>query len=174
MLLMGDEVRRTQGGNNNAYCHDDERNWFDWSLVDRHSDVLRFVSLLNALRRRRDVVVEDSDVTLNELLRRARLTWHGVTVGLPDWSDHSHSLAFTLQTRGGHAEIHALLNAYWGPLTFQIPPADPARPWRRWIDTALPSPDDISASWLDAPVVTGPAYDVQSRSVVLLARAGQM
>ena len=51
MILMGDEVRRTQGGNNNAYCHDDEANWFDWSLLEKHADVHRFVSLLARRRR---------------------------------------------------------------------------------------------------------------------------
>jgi len=54
MLLMGDEVRRTQLGNNNAYCHDDETNWFDWALLEKHPDVLRFVSLLTARRLLRD------------------------------------------------------------------------------------------------------------------------
>ena len=48
MILMGDEIRRTQGGNNNDYCQDNETNWFDWSLLEKHADVHRFVTLLNA------------------------------------------------------------------------------------------------------------------------------
>ena len=55
MILMGDEVRRTQSGNNNAYCQDNEISWFDWTLVEKHADVHRFVTLLNARRRLRDV-----------------------------------------------------------------------------------------------------------------------
>jgi glycogen operon protein len=55
MILMGDEVRRTQGGNNNAYCHDDPTTWFDWSLLDAHADVFRFASLLAHRRGLRDV-----------------------------------------------------------------------------------------------------------------------
>jgi len=58
MLLMGDEVRRTQRGNNNTYCQDSDLSWFDWSLLERHGDIYRFVKALNTFRQRRDVVVE--------------------------------------------------------------------------------------------------------------------
>ena len=101
MLLMGDEVRRTQRGNNNAYCQDNEISWFDWTLLERHADVHRFVKALNAFRQRRDVVAEAGPMTLNELLQRARIEWHGVALNRPDWSDHSHSLAFTLRSLHG-------------------------------------------------------------------------
>src|SRR6516162_6364130 len=93
MLLMGDEVRRTQRGNNNAYCQDGEISWFDWSLVERHADVHRFVTLLNALRQHRDLATLDSRPSLNQLLERARIEWSGIDLGCPDWSDASHSLA---------------------------------------------------------------------------------
>jgi len=87
MLLMGDEVRRTQGGNNNAYCQDCDISWFDWSLLDRHRDIHRFVKALNAFRQRRDVVMEGTALSLNQFLSRARIEWHGVTLKHPDWSD---------------------------------------------------------------------------------------
>src|SRR4249920_2712175 len=91
MILMGDEARRTQSGNNNAYCLDNETSWFDWTLVDKHADVHRFVTLLNARRLMRDVEHERQRVSLNQLIQRARQEWHGVKVGQPDWGDHSHS-----------------------------------------------------------------------------------
>ena len=72
MLLMGDEVRRSQGGNNNAYCQDSEISWFDWSLLDRHPDIHRFVKELNAFRQRRDVVKEGGMLTLTQLWSRAQ------------------------------------------------------------------------------------------------------
>ena len=97
MLLMGDEVRRTQQGNNNAYCQDSEISWFDWSLLERHADIHRFVKALNAFRQRRDVVAEEGKLSLNQLLQRAQIEWHGVALNRPDWSEHSHSLAFTLR-----------------------------------------------------------------------------
>jgi glycogen operon protein len=172
MLLMGDEARRTQKGNNNAYCHDSELTWLDWTLLERHAGIHRFVKTLNAFRQRRDLVAEDRALSLNALLRRARVEWHGVRLGQPDWSDHSHSLAFTLRSRHARFSFHAMFSAYWEPLTFELPPspAGGERAWHRCIDTALDSPDDIQA-WQAAPVVEQPGYTVQPRSVVLLALA---
>jgi glycogen operon protein len=172
MLLMGDEVRRTQRGNNNAYCQDSEISWFDWKLLERHSDIYRFVKTLNGFRQRRDVVVEGTALSLNQLLRRARIEWHGVALKRPDWSDHSHSLAFTLRSLRGRFLLHGMLNAYWEPLTFELPPVptDDQPGWRRCIDTALHTPDDI-CPWDTAPVVNQATYLAQSRSVILLARA---
>jgi len=90
MLLMGDEVRRTQQGNNNVYCQDNDIGWFDWRLLERHADLHRFVKTLNSFRRRRDVL-EAGTLTLNELLNLAHIEWHGVTLNQPDWSEHSRS-----------------------------------------------------------------------------------
>ncbi|HEU4935890.1 MAG TPA: glycogen debranching protein GlgX [Vicinamibacterales bacterium] len=168
MLLMGDEVRRTQFGNNNAYCQDNEISWFDWTYLERHADVHRFVKELIAFRQRRDVVAGEETVSLNELLRRAHLDWHGTTLDRPDWSEHSHSLAFTMKSLRSRFLLHAMLNAYWEPLTFELPPSSEHR-WRRCIDTSLVSPDDVRR-WEEAPMVEPAVYVVQSRSVVLLAR----
>jgi len=170
MLLMGDEVRRTQRGNNNAFCQDNEISWLDWNLLERHPDILRFVKLLNAFRQRRDVIVEESKLTLNQLLRRAQFEWHGVTLNQPDWSEHSHSLAFTLRSLHARFLIHGMLNAYWEPLTFELPavPEEAREPWCRWIDTALESPDDI-CPWEKAARLTQATYLVQPRSLVFLA-----
>ena len=170
MLLMGDEVRRTQKGNNNAFCQDSEISWFDWSLLQRHGDIHRFVKALNRFRQRRDVVAEMTAPSLNQLLRRAPIEWHGVALNHPDWSDHSHSIAFTLRSWRARILLHGMLNAYWEPLTFELPPVSAEQGWRRWIDTALEAPDDI-CPWESAPVVRQPTYEVQPRSVVLLVRA---
>jgi len=169
MLLMGDEVRRTQKGNNNAYCQDSEIGWFDWGLLARHADVHRFVKALNAFRQRRDVVVEGSTLSLNELLRRAKIAWHGVALHRPDRGDHSHSLAFTLRSLRERFLLHGMLNAYWEPLTFELPPVPGGlqQPWRRWIDTSRPSPDDI-CPWEKAPLVAGPTYTLPPRASAFL------
>ncbi|MBV8189452.1 MAG: glycogen debranching protein GlgX [Alphaproteobacteria bacterium] len=170
MLLMGDEARRTQHGNNNAYCHDSELTWFDWRLLERHADIHRFVKELIALRRRRDVTTEGRALSLNELVREARIEWHGVALGRPDWSDHSHSIAFTLRRLRAWQLIHAMFNAYWEPLTFELPPIPEGHQrWRRCLDTALESPHDLCA-WEIAPEVATPTYTVQPRSMVLLIR----
>ncbi len=169
MILMGDEVRRTQRGNNNAYCQDNELSWFDWTLVEKHADVLRFSKLLIARRLLRDVEHESHRVSLNQLLRQSKWSWHGVKLGHPDWSDASHSLAFTAQLPNEKMVIHLIVNAYWGPLDFELPPVGNGEgdPWRRWIDTALDAPYDI-VQWQAAPSVPGSTYHAEPRSVVAL------
>jgi isoamylase len=169
MLTMGDEVRRTQRGNNNAYCQDNEISWFDWTLLERHRGLHRFVKALIAFRQQRDVVVGRMRLTLNQLLSRSRIDWHGVELGRPDWSDQSHSLAFCLTTLGGRLRLHGMLNAYWEPLRFQLPPAALETPamWRRWIDTSRPSPEDI-VDWDHGPEIADASYLVQPRSDAFL------
>ena len=87
----------------------------------------------------------------------------------PDWSDHSHSLAFAAELRQEELLLHLILNAYWEPLDFELPPLDEgdAGPWRRWIDTALPSPEDI-VPWQTAPSLAEHTYRAEARSVVVL------
>jgi pullulanase/glycogen debranching enzyme len=169
MLLMGDEVRRTQRGNNNAYCQDNETSWFDWTLLAKHADVHRFVTLLNARRLVRDLEPEGQGVSLNQLLRGVNLAWHGVKLDQPDWGEYSHSIAFTAENRKDKQLHHVILNAYWQPLDFELPRVNEAgeTPWRRWIDTALDSPHDI-LQWNAAETVPGYAYRVEARSVVML------
>ena len=173
MLLMGDEVRRTQQGNNNAYCQDNEISWFDWTLLERHGDIHRFVKLLTNFRQRRDVVTAQRPLTLTELLNRARIEWHGVRLNQPDWGEDSHSLAFTFTSLHARYMIHGMLNAYWEPLTFELPAPPPDssdRGWRRVIDTALASPDDFTP-WDTAPRVAAASYVVQPRSIALFLRS---
>ena len=135
MLLMGDEVRRTQSGNNNAYCHDDPTNWFDWALVEKNAALLRFVTLLNERRVARSADAEHRRLTLDELLRQGERTWHGVRLGQPDWGHDSHTVAFSEVLREEGQVLHAIFNAYWEPLEFELPPVSGAAadPWRRWI-----------------------------------------
>jgi glycogen operon protein len=169
MILMGDEARRTQRGNNNAYCLDDETSWLDWTLLARHADVHRFVTLLNARRVLRGVEHERGRVSLTEQLRRTRLSWHGVKLGEPDWGDHSHSLALAAELRQEEGLfVYLILNAYWEPLAFELPPPGAgAGSWRRWIDTSRETPQDI-VPWREAPPAIGPLYEAGARSVVVL------
>jgi glycogen operon protein len=171
MILMGDEVRRTQGGNNNAYCQDNELNWFDWTLVAKHADVHRFVTLLNERRLLRSVEHERQRLSLAQLIQQANKSWHGVKLNAPDWGDASHSVAFGAELREDGITVHLIFNAYHEPLDFELPPLDgtPGKPWRRWIDTSLSSTDDIT-SWQDAPAVRGATYRAESRSTVVLFR----
>jgi len=169
MLLMGDEVRRTQRGNNNAYGQDNEISWFDWGLVEKHAGMLRFVRRLITARLRRDVPLEDAVMTLNQFLSQAKISWHGVKLNQPDWSADSHILALTLRSFRGKFLIHIMINAYWEELEFEVPPVQGEfeNAWMRWIDTFRESPDDI-CSWDEAEAVRETTYAVQPRSVVVL------
>ena len=171
MILMGDEVRRTQQGNNNAYCQDNPISWLDWTLAEKHADVLRFVTLLNARRHLRDMGAEQQHLTLSQLLRQADRTWHGVKLGQPDWSADSHSLALSAADRNGNV-LYAILNAYWEPLDFELPPTNNGSLWRRWIDTSLDSPHDI-VEWQSSPAVTASSYRAGPHSVVALFACGE-
>jgi len=170
MILMGDEVRRTQNGNNNAYCHDDESVWFDWSLTERHADVLRFVELLIGRRLRRDLSPEESRVTLNDLIHNAPHAWHGTRLLQPDWGDSSHSLAFSSELKREKLGFYMIFNAFWEPLQFELPNTSTAELWRRWIDTFLDSPKDI-VPWEEAVPMNEKSYRAGPRSVVVLVRS---
>ena len=168
MLLMGDEARRTQGGNNNGFSQDNEVSWFDWSMVDRHADIHRFAKDAIALRTNRNLPAERFDMSLHELLRVQSVQWHGVRLNAPDWSHESHTLAGTVQLLGYDLLLHIMINAYWEPLEFEIPVSKNSQgAWRRCVDTYLDPPDDI-CHWAIGPEVTGRTYRVQARSIVLL------
>jgi glycogen operon protein len=169
MILMGDEVRRTQRGNNNTYCHDNEINWLDWKLVDEHSDVHRFLRLLIQRRLLRVIGPERERKSLNQLIQQANKAWHGVKTDQPDWSDHSHSIAFSAEMRTERVHLHLILNAYWEALDFALPRVEcnSEELWCRWIDTSLDEPQDI-VEWENASPVSAENYRAGPRSVVAL------
>jgi glycogen operon protein len=169
MLLMGDEVRRTQRGNNNAYCQDNEVSWFDWTLVDRHHDLHRFVKTLVGQRVMLGATFRAAGASLREVLREADIQPHGVRLNAPDLSTKSHSLAVTVRGRGPAALFHVMFNAYWEPLVFELPHMERGT-WRTWIDTYRDAPDDIHEG--PGPRLDGPRYAVQPRSLVVLVALG--
>jgi isoamylase len=177
MLLMGDEVRRTQHGNNNAYCQDNETSWFDWSAVARHADLLRFVCGLIRIRFVRESVRADHHLTLAELMTHAQIQLHGVRLDAPDQGHDSHSLAVTASSLSGDLLMHFALNAWWQPLDFELPELPDwagrlGTGWRRVIDTSRPSPQDLVPPE-HAELVTGPTHRVGDRSVVMLFAAAR-
>jgi hypothetical protein len=159
MILMGDEVRRTQMGNNNAYCQDNEVSWFDWTLLAKHADVRRFVALLAARRRLRDVEPELCRTSLGQWLSKTNKSWHGVKPEEPDWSNKSHSLVFGSELRNEGIQVCLILNAYCNPLDYELPLIEQhAEPrWQRWIDTTLNCPQDI-VPWQAAEAIPSRTY----------------
>jgi len=109
-------------------------------------------------------------VTLSEILRRAEIRPHGVRLNEPDLTAESHSLAVTARGPRGSVVVHAMFNAYWEPLTFELPHLTQC--WRRWVDTYRDAPDDVCEE-LPAPPVEGWTYRVQARSFVILLAFGE-
>ncbi len=174
MLLAGDEFMRTQKGNNNAWCQDNEISWVDWSLAEKNAGFHRFATMLLALRQRHPALRRRTFLRgagpRNNL--RPDVIWHGVEAFKPDFSPCSRSLAFALdgnQTgRESDRDIYVACNAWKEALRFEVPRSPSGQPWRRVIDTALPSPEDIVE--LDAgPVVQhGTRYRVEAYSMLVL------
>ena len=167
MILSGDEMGRTQQGNNNAYGHDNALTWINWDDSARHGELFRFVKLLLHFRkrhpmlRRRWYTPEEQDLT-------PKLTWHGVRVGQPDWSNTSHSLAMHLAGAAEDTDLFLIANAHWKHHTFALPAPSVRKQWYRLVDTFLTPPADIAA-WGEEPLLACPqSYTVGPRSVVVL------
>ena len=171
MILMGDECLRTQQGNNNAYCQDNQIGWFNWEHPDLYAGFLRFGRRLIAFTQGLEVFRKEAFWHTSEGNSAPRLIWHGVKLDQPDWAYNSHSLALELQSPHDSEHLHIILNAYWQPLTFELPPPgledDPELQWHRIIDTALVSPNDVH-SVEEAPTVTSNTYEVEARSTIVL------
>ena len=171
MLLMGDEVRRTQQGNNNAYCLDSDVSWFDWDLCNRNAEVLRFVKEMIRIRLHFDQGTEGNPVPLEDYLCNAHVEWHGTKLCKPDWGNDSHSIAVSLHNYALNQVRYIAINSYWHELEFELPPvADASFRWSRVIDTSLATPNDIVDSETTTEV-SGSTYLVNPRSIVLLHHA---
>jgi isoamylase len=169
MILMGDEVCRTQNGNNNAYCQDNELTWFDWDLVHKNQDMLRFVKILIEKRLKRETAHPDFNMSLKDLLNQPLISWHGAKLNQPDWSENSHSIATTVISINRHMAMHYIFNAYHEDIEFELPRnigVKKAR-WKLWIDTSADSPNDICL-WADAKSIRNGSYLAKAHSTVIL------
>jgi glycogen operon protein len=168
MFVMGDELRRSQRGNNNAYCQDSDTSWLDWSLQSKHADLHRFVKLLIERRVIRDLEHEHRRASLTQVLRESKHVLHGIKLNHPDWSPLSHSFAISGELKNERLFAHIMFNAYWEPLDFELPVlADGCRNWWRWIDTALDPPHEI-CEWNRETPIPERIYRAGARSVVVL------
>ncbi|MFN3360826.1 MAG: glycogen debranching protein GlgX [Pseudanabaenaceae cyanobacterium] len=168
MLLMGDEVRRTQKGNNNAYCQNNEISWFNWDSVEKEADLLRFVRSLIQFVQERAIFEVEQFLHIGFDEYQPSIVWHGVELEEPDWGYFSHSLAFTLYHPKPQEEyLHVICNAYWEPLDFALPPLPNNWHWHRIVDTYLPSPDDFSPPET-AAYIASDRYRAMPRSTIVL------
>jgi glycogen operon protein len=174
MLLAGDEFLRTQGGNNNAWCQDNEVGWLDWSLADKHADFLRFTRMLIALRRRHPALRRRDFFRGSGLAGELvpDIVWHGVEPYRPDFSRGSRTLAMCLDgsrtAREPDRDFYIACNAWRQHISFRIPQSPSGRPWRRLIDTALLTPLDIVGPDKGPTVPAHSPYPVAAHSMLVL------
>jgi isoamylase len=168
MICMGDEIRRTQKGNNNAYCQDNESSWFDWNLANRNREMFRFWKMMINFRKRHTTILRPRYFTGLENERGLKdISWHGCKLHSPGWDDPSaRALSYTMGEPGDEEDIHVMMNMYWEPLEFEIPGLA-ERKWYRAVDTYLPPPEDIAAAGSEV-LVDAKSYLVHGRSVVVL------
>ena len=151
MISMGDECGRTQRGNNNAYCHDEPWNWFDWALPEKNAELFRFARNMIAFRKASPSLRQTQFLTGRDLVASgyADISWHGVQPWQPDWSLSSQSLAFLLCGRHSRAGgglggfIYCAFNSFYTPLAFEIPVLPRGMKWYQFANTGVPSPADI-------------------------------
>jgi isoamylase len=177
MLLGGDEMRRTQRGNNNPWCQNNEISWYDWRLLDRHADIHRFCSQAIAFRKRHHAFLRPEFWNGRDASRNAipDISWFNEAGEPADWSPDSRSLALLID--GNKADIDAdrddndffiMYNASEEEALFTLPPVPPGKEgWYRAIDTALAPPLDIAAAGGEERVEKE-TYRVAGRSMTAL------
>jgi isoamylase len=170
MLLAGDEVLRTQRGNNNAYCQDNAISWFDWSLVESNHDMLRFTRESIALRRRHACLTANRFFDGKPIRNRGipDIAWHGARLNEPGWNDgQGRLLAFTMAGLAAEEEdLHAILNLSDHAVDVALP-SIPGRRWHVALDTARAPPLDILARAQQKPHAAT-FYSASARSVIVL------
>jgi isoamylase len=169
MLLAGDELGRTQRGNNNAYCQDNDVSWVDWGLEEKNADLLRFFRILISIRKRYKLM-RHGTFSPDPVGGDVRIEWHGVHLHQPDWSYESRSIAAHAHgmADGEQKHLYFVANAHWEPHTYELPVVA-GWVWCRSIDTSRPSPDDINEPGHEFLLTNQQDVTVGPRSVVLLA-----
>ncbi len=176
MLLGGDEFRRTQKGNNNAYCQDNEISWVDWRLMDSNMDLFRFTKEMIRFRKNHPLLRKVSFFTGEAHNGKAHpdIAWHGFKAGEPDWGPESRSIAMLIcgdyaESLDGKPDKDVYIIFHSGRISrkFEIPPSPSGSAWKVAIDTANNSPDDIFEAGKE-PYLEGNNYYVKKMSTVVL------
>ncbi|HEX5120956.1 MAG TPA: glycogen debranching protein GlgX [Pseudonocardiaceae bacterium] len=171
MLLSGDEVGRTQYGNNNAYCQDGADYWLDWSPEGSDQDLLRFVRRAVAFRRAHPVLRGGRHLDGRDHGGPLpNVSWHGVRAWTPDWSAHSRLLAAMLYARDGERDdcVYVAANSYWEPLDLELPELPAPLAWRRFADTAEEPPYDVAESGAEPWLADQARIRIGPRAVLVL------
>jgi isoamylase len=165
MLLGGDEFRRTQGGNNNAYCQDNETSWHDWSCLEQHREIFRFTRGMIAFRHAHPILSKEQFYT------DAEIHWFGPQGGLPNWADPKEKQFACLIHEDEQRALYLMFNAGADAVDFGLPPVLPGARWHLSVDTSREAPQDLFAAG-EEPLWKDPqTYHLSPRSsAILLAR----
>jgi glycogen operon protein len=165
LFLGGDEIERTQGGNNNAFCQDNETSWYDWKLLRKNHEMFRFVREMISFRERNRVLQELKFYTDDDV------TWYSPDGGRPDWERAGQSLAVAIH---GTCELYVMFHADSDKRDFVLPSPPRGKRWHCAVDTSRPAPRDIYPAGSEEPINTRNtrgAYALPGRSMaILLAR----
>ena len=169
MFSAGDEFGRSQKGNNNAYCQDNEIAWLDWRLAKKNGDLLRFFQLLIRLRREHPVFRRAKFFPPGEEDSIHEIRWQSLSPGATDWSPECRTLGFMLDGRavedGVDDDFLVLMNGGSGKALYQLPAPSAGRQWHLLIDTGAAAPQDIH------PEATAPVYPGRELALAGLAAA---
>jgi glycogen operon protein len=176
MILGGDEIARTQQGNNNAYCQDNDISWYDWGLLKKNASFYRFVKLMIAFRLRHPGFMRPEFYTGRDGNYNAipDISWFDETGEIPDWESIGPCIAFRMD--GSKAEVLAdqddndffiMFNGAEKAAVFKIMPPPEGKCWTRAVDTALPSPRDILEPGSEEALENAETYRAAGRSIVI-------
>jgi len=177
MIVSGDEARRTQKGNNNAYCQDNEMSWLDWSLAEKNRDVLRFTRGLVEFRQHHPVFMRPDFLTGQGHISRGTpdITWFNAEGKPVDWGKTDRFIAYRLMgaresilANRDDNDFYLIFNASNRDVTVTVTPPPPGREWLRVIDTARAAPEDILAPGKEASLPSPNKYVALARSTVVL------
>jgi isoamylase len=166
MLLAGDEFRRTQGGNNNAYCQDNATSWYDWRYLEQHQEIYRFTQGLLAFRGAHPVLSKE------EFYTDADIQWFGPQGGAPDWGNPQARQLGCLVREDEASSLCLLFNAAEEAVDFNLPPLPAGNGWWVTVDTAQATPQDLNAAGKEPPWDADKAYPLPPRSSALLMARG--
>jgi glycogen operon protein len=176
MMLGGDEFLRTQQGNNNAYCQDNEIGWFDWDAAAAHADMTAFWRKAIALTRRYPILQRRKFPIVPDLRadQLPALTWFGTDLGAPRWNDpEARTLCAQLDgasapSAAGDYLLFVILNAHFESQWVQLPAPRDGKRWLRVVDTSLPAGDDFMDPGHEVPIEPPDHYIANPRSTVIL------
>jgi isoamylase len=169
MLLGGDEFRRTQRGNNNAYCQDNEVSWFDWSLLEKHRDIQRFTRGMIGFRRAHPVLRRENFYT------EADIKWFAPNGATPEWAGQGQKSFACLILGQTEPDLFLLFNADASPVDFSIPVLPVGKIWCLAVDTSRPAPDDLFDPGKEPSMQGQISFRLEPRSsAILLTDSGEV